>query len=81
MVVVIELNRRISGSFEQSPGIFQPLYGGASIAGGNIRSYLSVTKFQATFVGINKLNGTWTQAESKGVTLTGTFSLKRQPPQ
>ncbi len=81
IIFTMGLQRRISGSFEQTPGNFVALFGGGNLAGLNGRSYLSKTFFNALFTsttpGNTTATGTWRE---NGDTTTGTFTVKRISP-
>jgi len=80
IVFTVGLQRRISGSFEQTPGDFVALFGGGNIAGLNGRSYLSMTFFNATYTRTTNpitASGTWREGGNK---VTGTFTVTRMAP-
>jgi hypothetical protein len=73
---VLTLNKGVFGTFEQTPGAFVPMYGGASLVTFSARSYKATTRFRANYTSTGRASGTWTQMAS-GVVTTGTFSAHR----
>ena len=80
LIFTIGLQRRIVGSFEQTPGNYVAFFGGANLAGLNGRSYLAMTFFNSTFTSTaNPVTATGTWREDGGKT-TGTFTASRMAP-
>jgi hypothetical protein len=88
IIITVNLQRRITGVFEQTPGNYTQFYGSGTLAGINGRTALAITFFNSLFnpaTGINNntpviANGTWRQSKPYLGNLTGNFYLQRVTP-